>query len=226
MRGLVVVRARALRSLAARRTRPARGGPIAFPARPRRASGRRRRVVVLDGTPLRTRAGRAYGFQLTFFRAARASPRALRLDRRRRAAVPLRGEDAPRRCPGIAGAAEEQPRRLQRGLVARRRAGGRPEALAASGRAGDLALTLTPGKPPVLHGRRRHSRTRGREPTSTRTTSRSRASRRGNDPTGGSSTEPLAGTAWFDHEWGPGVLPVGTPPAGTGSRCSSTTARS
>ena len=153
-------------------------------------------------------AGKPYGFQLTFFRARDAAPRALRVDRRRRQAVPR----TKRRRTWAAGYRAARAGRLdvvQRGLVGAKSR----TACIASRRAGpDGALELDARRRqgrPSLHGAGGISQEGRRARTSTRTTSRSRASRLGDARAAAAGARRSTGTAWFDHEWGPGALPAG-----------------
>ena len=154
---------------------------------------------------LSDRSGRAYGFQLTFFRA-----RDLHL-------AHFAWTDVARKefryeekmhlgLPGIASAADGRLEVTNEDWTAREGPGGVHQ-IAASGRAGDLALTLTPEKPPILQGEDGLSR-KGPGPRDfSRYVSITRLTARGTLRRG-SRSEPLTGTAWFDHEWGPGVLPA------------------
>jgi predicted secreted hydrolase len=151
------------------------------------------------------RAGRAYGFQLTFFRAGElhlahfawtdVARREFRYEEKTHLAL-----------PGIAGAAEGRLDLANEDWTARETTGG-VHVLAASGRAGDLGLTLTPVKPPVLQGENGLSRKGAGAREFSHYVSITRFDAKGTIRRG-STAEPLAGTAWFDHEWGPGVLPA------------------
>ncbi len=150
-------------------------------------------------------AGKAYGFQLTFFRA-----RDLYLAHfawtDAGAGTFAYDEKAHLGLPGIAGASEtgldvfneDWSVREQKGvvhLVAGRRDIGR------------LELTLTPAKAPVLHGGAGLSRKGAGEKQYSRYVSITRFAAAGALSRNGSRTA-LSGTAWFDHEWGPGALPA------------------
>src|SRR5262249_52214064 len=80
--------------------------------------------------------------------------------------------------------------------------------LEARGAPGTLALTLTPSKPPVLQGDNGISRKGPGENEYSHYVSITRIAASGTLTRGG-RREALPGTAWFDHEWGPGGLPEG-----------------
>jgi predicted secreted hydrolase len=153
---------------------------------------------------LSDRAGRAYGFQLTFFRAGElhlahfawtdVARREFRYEEKTHLGL-----------PGIASAAEGKLDLANEDWSAEETTGG-VQVVAASGRAGELRLTLTPVKPPVLQGDKGLSRKGPGAREFSHYVSITRLAARGTIRRG-SSSEPLAGTAWFDHEWGPGVLP-------------------
>lgn len=151
-------------------------------------------------------AGREYGFQLTFFRV-----RDLHLAHFAWTDV-ARGtfvydEKTHLGLPGIAGSAagvldvanEDWSAREENGVV-RLEAG--TKAL------GRLSLALTPSKPPVLQGEAGLSRKGAGENEYSHYVSIPRFAVSGTLRRGDASTA-LSGTAWFDHEWGPGVLPAG-----------------
>jgi len=150
--------------------------------------------------------GKEYGFQLTFFRV-----RDLHLAHFAWTDV-ARGtfvydEKTHLGLPGVAGAAtggldvsnEDWSARAQGGVV-RLEAGTRE--------LGRLSLALTPVKPPVLQGEGGLSRKGAGENEYSHYVSIPRFTVAGTLARGGDET-PLSGTAWFDHEWGPGVLPAG-----------------
>ncbi len=151
-------------------------------------------------------AGKAYGFQLTFFRA-----RDLHLAHFAwtdvAAGTFAYDEKTHLGLPGIAGASqtgldvfnEDWSVREQKGTV--RLVGGRRDV-------GQLDLTLAPAKPPVLHGGDGVSKKGPGEREYSRYVSITRFSATGALSGNGSRTA-LSGTAWFDHEWGPGALPAG-----------------
>ena len=109
--------------------------------------------------------------------------------------------------PGIASAGEKGLDVSNEDWSARGGPGGAHE-LSASGPDGELELTLSPVKPPVLHGENGLSRKGVRPLEFSRYVSITRLAARGSLASGG-RREPLSGTAWFDHEWGSGVLPAG-----------------
>jgi predicted secreted hydrolase len=156
---------------------------------------------------LRDPAGAAYGFQLTFFRV-----RDLHLAHFAWTDV-ARGrftyeEKVHLGLPGIASAAEgrldvsnEDWSARERNGVVRLEAGRRD--------LGDLVLTLTPTKPPVPNGEGGLSRKGPGEKDYSHYVSITRFSAAGALTRPGGKTTTLSGTAWFDHEWGPGALPSG-----------------
>lgn len=151
-------------------------------------------------------AGRDYGFQLTFFRVREvhlahfawtdAARRRFQYDEKTHLGL-----------PGIASAAEGRLEVSNEDWSAKVGPDG-THVLAASGRAGHLTLRLVPAKTPVAHGENGVSR-KGAGPNEfSRYVSITRLTASGT-LSSGSRTERLAGTAWFDHEWGSGVLPAG-----------------
>lgn len=153
---------------------------------------------------LSDRAGRPYGFQLTFFRV-----RELHLAHFAWTDVAKRSfryeEKTHLGLPGIAASAERLLDVSNEDWSARAGPGG-VHVVAAAGRAGELRLTLTPEKPPVVHGDAGLSRKGPGAREYSRYVSITRLTARGTVKRG-SRTDALSGTAWFDHEWGPGVLP-------------------
>ena len=75
-------------------------------------------------------------------------------------------------------------------------------------REGLLTLTLSPAKPPVLHGESGLSRKGPGPDEYSSYVSITRLNASGTLEKNG-KTEALTGHAWFDHEWGPGGLPAG-----------------
>jgi predicted secreted hydrolase len=154
---------------------------------------------------LSDRAGSQYGFQLTFFRARElhlahfAWTDVTRKDFRYEEKMHLG-------LPGVASAAPERLDVSNEDWSAREGPGG-SHLLAATGRTGDLRLTLTPVKPPVLQGERGISRKGPGAKEFSRYVSITRLAARGTLVRSGKSLA-LTGTAWFDHEWGSGVLPA------------------
>ena len=151
-------------------------------------------------------SGGSYGFQLTFFRV-----REVHLAHFAWTDVARRrfeyDEKTHLGLPGIAAAAEGRLDVSNEDWSARAAADG-SHVLSASGRAGRLELRLTPAKPPVLHGAGGVSRKGAGTREFSRYVSITRFAARGSLASG-SRTESLTGTAWFDHEWGSGVLPAG-----------------
>jgi len=154
---------------------------------------------------LSDRAGNAYGFQVTFFRVRElylahfAWTDVSRKDFRSEEKMHLG-------LPGVASAASEKLDVSNEDWTARQSPAG-AHLLAANGRAGELRLTLSPVKPPVLHGERGVSRKGPGAKESSRYVSITRLAATGTFVRSGKS-QPLTGTAWFDHEWGSGVLPA------------------
>jgi predicted secreted hydrolase len=150
--------------------------------------------------------GRRYGFQLTFFRVrdvhlahfawTDVAARRFEYDEKTHLGV-----------PGIASAEEGRLEASNEDWSARAGADG-VHRLSARGKAGRLELRLTPAKPPVLHGESGLSRKGAGAQEFSRYVSITRLAVKGSRGNG-SRTETLSGTAWFDHEWGAGVLPVG-----------------
>jgi predicted secreted hydrolase len=149
--------------------------------------------------------GREYGFQLTFFRV-----RELHLAHF--AWSDLSGgrfsfeERTHLGLPGIAGAQEGRLDVVNEDWFARDQSG--VQRLHARARQGELTLTLRPEKPPVLHGAAGISRKGPGENEYSHYVSIPRLSASGVWTLSGKSQN-LRGTAWFDHEWGPGALPAG-----------------
>jgi predicted secreted hydrolase len=155
---------------------------------------------------LQAPGGASYGFQLTFFRV-----KELHLAHFAWTDVShgrfTYDEKTHLGLPGVAAAAagrldvsnEDWFAREENGTV--RLSAGRRDL-------GELALTLTPVKAPVLQGDAGLSRKGPGENEYSHYVSITRLSARGTLTLGKSAT-PLSGTAWFDHEWGPGALPAG-----------------
>ena len=155
---------------------------------------------------LTDRAGKPYGFQLTFFRV-----RELHLAHFAWTDVARKDfryeEKTHLGLPGIAASAEGGLDVSNEDWSARADQGG-VHVVTASGRAGELRLTLAPEKPPVAHGDAGISRKGPGARDYSRYVSITRLTARGTVKRG-SRTDVISGTAWFDHEWGPGVLPAG-----------------
>jgi predicted secreted hydrolase len=153
---------------------------------------------------LSDRAGKAYGFQLTFFRVRELHLAHFAWTDASRGEFRY-GEKMHLGLPGVASAAEGKLDVSNEDWRAREGTGG-VHLLEASGPAGDLRLTLTPARPPVLQGKNGISRKGPGAREFSRYVSITRLAAKGSLVRGAKS-EPLTGTAWFDHEWGPGVLP-------------------
>jgi predicted secreted hydrolase len=151
-------------------------------------------------------AGRAYGFQLTFFRL-----RDLHLAHF--AWSDLSGgrfffdEKTHLALPGIAGAAAERLDVFNEDWTAREENGA--HRLRVRTGIGELTLTLQPAKPPVLHGEGGISKKGLGANDYSHYVSITRLSAAGTLRQSGGRSQALKGTAWFDHEWGPGALPEG-----------------
>jgi predicted secreted hydrolase len=149
--------------------------------------------------------GRAFGFQLTFFRLrdlhlahfAWSDIAAAQFHFREKTHLAL---------PGIAGAQEGRLDVFNEDWFARDRDGA--QELHVRAPEGELALTLSPRKPPVLHGAAGISRKGPGDNEYSRYVSIPRLSVTGSWTVRG-RRRGLRGTAWFDHEWGPGALPEG-----------------
>jgi predicted secreted hydrolase len=149
--------------------------------------------------------GRAYGFQLTFFRLrdlhlahfAWSDLGGKRFTFREKAHLGL---------PGIAGADESRLDAFNEDWFARDEKG--VQVLHARAPEGELSLTLTPRKAPVLHGEGGISKKGPGPDEYSHYVSIPRLSAAGSWTSQG-RTAKLHGTAWFDHEWGPGALPEG-----------------
>jgi predicted secreted hydrolase len=152
---------------------------------------------------LRGVAGHDYGFQLTFFRAREMSLAHFAWSDVAKKSFRYE-EKAHLTLPGIASAA------VGRLFVANEDwsaqvSGGR-HLLHAAGRDWDLSLALTPVKAPVANGENGLSRKGPGENDYSHYVSIPRLTSAGRMRRG-KEEEALAGTAWFDHEWGPGGLP-------------------
>jgi predicted secreted hydrolase len=194
-----------IRALAFAALLPAAAAPVTFP----RDHGAHPEVPVewwYYTGHLSDGAGRSYGFQLTFFRVrdvhlahfawTDVSRREFRYVEKTHLGV-----------PGIASASERGLDVSNEDWSAREGRGG-THVLTASGPDGELELTLTPVKAPVLHGENSLSRKGAGPREFSRYVSITRLAARGSLARG-TRREPLSGTAWFDHEWGSGVLPAG-----------------
>ncbi|MGH9368863.1 MAG: lipocalin-like domain-containing protein [Thermoanaerobaculia bacterium] len=147
---------------------------------------------------------RAYGFQLTFFRVGElhlahfawsdVSAGTFRYE-----------EKAHLALPGIASAEAGRLRVTNEDWSAEESGGA--HRLRAAGRAWKLDLVLSAAKPPVPHGEGGISRKGAGEKEYSRYVSITRLTASGLLVEKGRRLA-LSGTAWFDHEWGPGALPA------------------
>jgi len=150
--------------------------------------------------------GARYGFQLTFFRVRDLHFAHFAWTDVARGTF-VYDEKTHLGLPGIAGASaagldvsnEDWSVREEKGAV--RLSAGRRDV-------GDLELTLTPAKPPVLHGDAGISKKGPGENEYSRYVSITRLAAAGTLTRAGKPIR-LTGTVWFDHEWGPGALPAG-----------------
>ena len=108
--------------------------------------------------------------------------------------------------PGIAGASEKGLDVFNEDWSAREEKG--TTKLRVRSREGLLTLSLSPAKPPVLHGESGISRKGPGPDEYSNYVSITRLNVSGTLERNGKS-ESLTGKAWFDHEWGPGGLPAG-----------------
>ena len=146
-----------------------------------------------------------YGFQLTFFRV-----RELHLAHFAWSDV-ARGsfryeEKSHLGLPGIASAAVGRLAVANEDWSAEESGG--THRLHAAGRGWDLTLALKADKAPVVHGAGGLSRKGPGANEYSRYVSITRLAASGT-MRAGKAAVPLSGTAWFDHEWGPGALPAG-----------------
>jgi predicted secreted hydrolase len=149
--------------------------------------------------------GREYGFQLTFFRVRDLHLAHFAWSDLAAGKFAFR-EKTHLALPGIAGAEAGRLEVFNEDWFARDRDGA--QELHARSPEGELALTLSPVKPPVLHGAAGISRKGPGEDEYSRYVSIPRLSASGSWTVRG-ERRALRGTAWFDHEWGPGALPAG-----------------
>jgi predicted secreted hydrolase len=154
---------------------------------------------------LRGHAKREYGFQLTFFRVHELHLAHFAWTDSARGSFEY-DEKMHLSLPGIASAAEGRLEVLNEDWSAREKEG--IHRLSVSGKAGKLELTLRAVKPPVLHGENGVSRKGPGAEEFSRYVSITRLEASGM-LSRGKRAERLSGVAWFDHEWGSGVLPAG-----------------
>ena len=150
-------------------------------------------------------ARKAFGFQLTFFRVgdlalahfAWSDGAGRRFEYREKTHLAL---------PGIAEFAEGRLEVSNEDWSASESNG--VHRLRARSEARSLELVLTTAKPPVLQGDRGLSRKGPGANEYSHYVSVTRLAARGT-LVEGSRRVPVSGSAWFDHEWGPGALPAG-----------------
>jgi predicted secreted hydrolase len=150
--------------------------------------------------------GLEYGFQLTFFRV-----RDLYLAHFAWTDVARQSfryaEKVHLGLPGIAGASSDGLDVFNEDWSARAGEGGLVRLRAEGPKIGELALALRPLRPPVLNGPGGVSR-KGAGPNEfSHYVSITRLSASGSLRKDG-RRQALAGTVWFDHEWGPGAMPA------------------
>ncbi len=154
---------------------------------------------------LRNEAGREFGFQLTFFRV-----RELQLAHFAWTDVARHSfryeEKMHLALPGIASAQTDRLRVSNEDWSASESRG--VWRLHARGTDGELDLTLLPRKPPVLHGDGGFSRKGPGPEEYSHYVSITRLAATGTMRKQ-TLTYSVTGTVWFDHEWGPGILPEG-----------------
>jgi predicted secreted hydrolase len=151
--------------------------------------------------------GKAYGFQLTFFRARDIHLAHFAWTDVSRGTF-VYDEKTHLGLPGIAGTAAAGLDVSNEDWSAREEKGGAVRLSAGRRDLGDLVLTLTPSKPPVLHGGDGFSKKGPAENEYSRYVSITRFAAAGTLSRGSAALR-LTGSAWFDHEWGPGALPAG-----------------
>lgn len=153
---------------------------------------------------LRDAGGREYGFQLTFFRAREfhlahfAWSDVARKDFRYE-------EKSHLGLPGIAGAEVGRLAVSNENWSAEESSG--THRLHAAGRGWELSLALRAVKNPVVNGENGLSRKGPGTNEYSHYVSVTRLEASG-QMRNGSVTHSLTGTAWFDHEWGPGGMPA------------------
>ncbi len=146
---------------------------------------------------------REYGFQLTFFRAGEIHLAHFAWTDVEAGTFRFE-EKAHLGLPGIASAEIGRLRVSNEDWSAEDVGGA--HRLRAAGRGWALALDLTPVRPPILHGRNGISRKGPGEKEYSHYVSITRLTAAGQLRRGDSRVR-LSGTAWFDHEWGPGAMP-------------------
>ena len=151
-------------------------------------------------------SGGEYGFQVTFFRVKELYLAHFAWTDVGRGRF-VYEEKTHLGLPGMAGAAEGRLDVSNEGWSARSE-GNRVRLVAGRRDLGELVLRLTPSKPPVLNGEAGFSRKGPGENDYTHYVTIPRFSAAGTLTSPKGVPLRLTGTAWFDHEWGPGVLPV------------------
>jgi predicted secreted hydrolase len=152
---------------------------------------------------LRDGAGREYGYQLTFFRVGQLHLAHFGFSDAGRKRFSWE-EKTHLELPGVAGAAQGHLQAFNEDWSASERDG--THLVRVSGAGVELELSLRPSKPPVLHGEGGLSRKGAGEREYSRYVSITRLATKGTLLREG-RREALSGSSWFDHEWGPGVLP-------------------
>lgn len=194
----------ALAALVALAAEPPARSPVVFPCDHGRHPGAAIEWWYYTGH-LKDASGSDYGFELTFFRV------------REMALSHFAWTDVSRKkfryeekthlsLPGIAGAAEGRLSVTNEDWSAEESGG--THRLHAAGRGWELSLALRAVKPPVLHGEKGLSRKGPGAGEYSHYVSITRLAASG-QMRNGSVTYSLSGTAWFDHEWGPGAMPAG-----------------
>jgi predicted secreted hydrolase len=157
---------------------------------------------------LSSRAGRRYGFELTFFRIGIEGERDV--DLAHFAISDIDGktfhfwERVHRPFPGVAGTRQGRLSVWTENWSAEELGG--DHILHASSEEAKLALRLHPEKPPVINGQDGVSRKGTGADEASHYVSLTRMAASGYLTTS-SGLEPVSGLAWFDHEWGGGALP-------------------
>jgi predicted secreted hydrolase len=146
-----------------------------------------------------------YGFELTFFRAGELHLAHFAWTDAAKKKFTYE-EKSHLGLPGIASAEEGRLDVRNEDWSAREQGG--VHRLHAAGRGWELDLALRPAKPPVLHGRDGLARKGPGADDYSHYVSITRLQASGSFRSGARRAT-LAGTAWFDHEWGPGALPEG-----------------
>ncbi|MGH9443388.1 MAG: lipocalin-like domain-containing protein [Thermoanaerobaculia bacterium] len=159
---------------------------------------------------IQTREGARLGFELTFFRVRLADGGDVDAAHFALSDISRKAfffdEKLHRPFPGIAGADEKKLSVFVENWEAREEAG--RHILRASSGGNGIDLALTPAGPAVLNGAGGISRKGAGADDYSRYVSIPRLAAEGTVTRNG-KTERVTGTAWFDHEFGPGGLPSG-----------------